>query len=101
MERHYSSENCLLKTALFLYTSVERCGMNRKPARTWSESLVTALALIFGMSGDGQCWRSAGRAGVVEIDDAIARVQLLEQSPGWSANASADGRTGLGPMGNG
>ena len=31
MERHYSSEHCLLKIALFQYTSVGRCGMDRNP----------------------------------------------------------------------
>src|SRR5437667_3124597 len=99
MERHCSSEHCLLKIALFLYTSVGRCGMNQKPAYTWSGTLDAALRhFICGMSGDGQCWRRAGRAGVAEVDDAISRVHLLEQSPGYLANATADGRTRLRPL---
>ena len=47
MERHWFSEHCRLKIALFLYTSVGRCGMNRKPAYTWSGSLDAALRHLF------------------------------------------------------
>ena len=47
MERHYSSEHCRLKIALFLYTSVERCGMNQEPGYTWSRNLDAALRQLF------------------------------------------------------
>ncbi|HTE89124.1 MAG TPA: hypothetical protein VK639_09235 [Terriglobales bacterium] len=47
MERHYSSEHCRLEIALFLYASVERRGMNQKPAYTWSGTLDAALRHLF------------------------------------------------------
>jgi hypothetical protein len=87
--------------ALFLHTSVEHCRRHQKPAYNVKRESVRDLAtLICEMSGDAECWRRAGRAGVTEVDDAIARVHLLKQSPGWLANATADGRAGMSPLSN-
>ena len=84
---------------------VHKCRALRNDSETrlhvQRESGRSLETLIFGMSGDGQWWRRAGRARVAEIDNAIARVHLLEQSRRWLANAAADGRAGLGSLGNG
>ena len=84
---------------------VHKCRALRNDSETrlhvQRESGRSLETLIFGMSGDGQYWRGAGRAGIAEIDDAIARTAFLRQSPGWLANGAADWWAGLSPLGNG
>jgi len=100
MERHCSSEHCLFERAALAHKRRALPTASETRLYVKRESGRDLATLICGMSGDGECWRRAGRAGVAEVDDAIARVHLWKLSPGWLANATADGRAGMSPLSN-
>ena len=101
MERHCSSEHCLFERAVLAHKCRALPTASDTRLHVKRESVRDLATLICEMSGDAECWRRAGRAGVAEVDDAIARVHLLKQSPGWLANATANGRAGMSPLSNG